>query len=143
LNGFTFNDRKLIVALRVREDQKTKAEKEELLRQQREALPKPIPDRAYREILSSANRTVYISNINFAIAKENIIEMCEDLVGPNLVENVRFPLDKESGAPRGFCYVVFREEDTVSRAIEALDGVPVLGRELRVVKYTPRLVENR
>lgn len=90
----------------------------------------------------SSEKTLYLSNINFAITKENIEEMCSDLVGPDLVEFVRFPIDRERGTSRGFCYVTFKDAASANSALDILNGVPVLGRELRVHRYEVRTPTN-
>lgn len=89
------------------------------------------------ESQESDEKTIYMSNLHFSMTKLNIEEMCQDLVGEGLVESVRFPLDRNTGTSRGFCYVTFNDAATAVRAIETLNGVPVLGREVRAVKYEP------
>eukprot|EP01035_Chromulina_nebulosa_P017832 gene17832-23444_t len=89
-----------------------------------------------RESIESTEKTIYISNLEFSITKQNIEEMCEDLLHEeHPVQGIKFPIDRDNGNCRGFCYVTFQKPESVLAAIEAFDGLPVLGRELKVSRY--------
>ena len=45
---------------------------------------------------------------------------------------VRLAIDKDTGRPRGFAHVDFKTAEDASRAVAELNGMEVLGRELRV-----------
>jgi len=89
-------------------------------------------------VQESPDKTIYVSNINWTLTKVSIENMCEDLLGPNLLENVRFPIDRERGTSRGFCYITFKDPAMVEKALGTLDGVEVLGREIRAKRFEER-----
>eukprot|EP00596_Hydrurales_sp_CCMP1899_P007263 CAMPEP_0119035298 /NCGR_PEP_ID=MMETSP1177-20130426/2227_1 /TAXON_ID=2985 /ORGANISM="Ochromonas sp, Strain CCMP1899" /LENGTH=203 /DNA_ID=CAMNT_0006993333 /DNA_START=396 /DNA_END=1007 /DNA_ORIENTATION=- len=81
--------------------------------------------------LTSGN-TIYLSNMDYSLGEEEIFNMCDDLVGVGLVSEVRIPLDKETGSPRGFAYIEFKDYESVGKAITELSEVEVCGRVLKV-----------
>lgn len=85
--------------------------------------------------LKTAN-TVYLSNMDYSLGEEEIFNMCDDLVGVGLVSEVRIPLDKETGSPRGFAYIEFKDFSSVELAIAGLSDVEVYGRLLKVERMT-------
>jgi nucleolin len=81
--------------------------------------------------LTSGN-TIYLSNMDYSLGEEEIYNMCDDLVGVGLVSEVRIPLDKETGSPRGFAYIEFKDYESVGKAMTELSEVEVYGRVLKV-----------
>lgn len=81
--------------------------------------------------LTSGN-TIYLSNMDYSLGEEEIYNMCDDLVGVGLVSEVRIPLDKETGSPRGFAYIEFKDHESVGKAMTELAEVEVYGRVLKV-----------
>ena len=47
-------------------------------------------------------------------------------------EAVRLATDNQTGRIRGFGHVDFKDSDTAARAVVELNGMEVLGRQLRV-----------
>ena len=80
--------------------------------------------------------TIYLSNMDYSLGEEEIYNMCDDLVGVGLVSEVRIPLDKETGSPRGFAYIEFKEFASVELAITQLSEVEVYGRVLKAERMT-------
>lgn len=80
--------------------------------------------------------TIYLSNMDYSLGEEEIFNMCDDLVGVGLVAEVRIPLDKETGSPRGFAYIEFKDYASVELAIAGLSDVEVYGRLLKVDRMT-------
>lgn len=85
--------------------------------------------------LKSAN-TIYLSNMDYTLGEEEIYNMCDDLVGVGLVSEIRIPLDKETGSPRGFAYIEFKENSSVDLAIRELSEVEVYGRVLKAERMS-------
>ena len=62
-----------------------------------------------------------------------------DILGPNLYSAVRLATDKDSGRTRGFGHVDFKDQDSANRAVEELNGLEVMGRQLRADHAAPRI----
>lgn len=83
---------------------------------------------------------IYLSNLDYSLTEIEIYNMCEDLVGPGLVVEVKIPLDKNRDLPRGFAHVEFKDPDAVNLAISQLNGVEVFERLLKAEKLSkPKL----
>jgi len=50
------------------------------------------------------------------------------------VTNCFLPLERDTGRKRGFAFVELADEDSESRAIDALQGAELMGRPLRINK---------
>lgn len=86
--------------------------------------------------------TIYLNNLDYSLGEEEIYNMCDDLVGFGLVHEVRIPLDKETGSPKGFAYIEFKHSASVPLAIKELSEVEVYGRILKVERMkTPKKKE--
>ena len=74
---------------------------------------------------------VYLSNLDYSLTEVEILNMCEDLVGPGLALEVKIPLDKNRDVPRGFAHIEFKDAAAVAAAIASLNGVEVFSRQLK------------
>ena len=59
------------------------------------------------------------------------MDMVNDVLGPGLYNNVRLAIDRETGRQRGFGHIDFKDAETAERAVKELDGLEVMGRQLR------------
>ena len=84
----------------------------------------------------SLTKTIYLSNLDYSLAEEEIYNMCDDLVGIGLVKEVRIPLDIETGSSRGFAYIEFKKAASVDIAIKELSDLEVYGRLLKAERMT-------
>ena len=82
------------------------------------------------------DRSVYLNNLDYSLNEEEIYNMCEDILGYDLVDRIKLAYDKRTGRPRGFGHVEFRDPETVERALVELDGLEVLDRPLEVTRLT-------
>jgi len=78
---------------------------------------------------------IYVGNLPFSATEEEVAEFFA-AYGP--VERVKIITDRETGRPRGFCFVTLGDESKVKEAAEALDGQELGGRALRVNPAEPR-----
>ncbi len=71
---------------------------------------------------------IYVGNLPFSATESEVRE----LFGQHgTVESVALPTDRETGRPRGFGFVEMPQAEAV-KAIEALNGFTMGGRQLRV-----------
>lgn len=95
------------------------------------------PDRVKRENMSfksSSNRehSIFLGNLAWGVTTELVEEMLNDVVGPNLFSQVRLAVDRDTGKLKGFGHVDFKDAESAERALVELNGLEVLGRQLRV-----------
>lgn len=102
----------------------------------REAGEKPVGGerREFSSPSTGEKNSIYIGNLPWDATQEIIEAMLTDLVGPDLHTNVRIATDKETGKPRGFCHVDFKDAESMEKALVNLEGVEVYGRALKVDK---------
>jgi len=83
--------------------------------------------------IKSAN-AVYLGNLAWSVDEEIIQEMLTDVVGPSTFTTVRLARDRQTNRTRGFAHVEFVDVATCERAIEALNGLEVMGRSILAAK---------
>jgi len=78
---------------------------------------------------------IYVGNLSFDTSESTI----HDLFSTHgEVERVNIVTDRDTGQPRGFCFVEMSEESDGRNAIDALNGTEVGGRTLTVNEAKPR-----
>lgn len=78
--------------------------------------------------------SIYLGNLSWDVNQEIIEGMLTDLVGADVFSNVRIATDRETGKPRGFCHVDFKDSESLEKALVELEGIEVYGRVLKVDK---------
>ncbi|NLO80948.1 MAG: RNA-binding protein [Xanthomonadaceae bacterium] len=73
-------------------------------------------------------KSIYVGNLPYSASEDEVRELFAPF-GP--VESVRLMTDRETGRPRGFGFVRMSAADA-DAAIQALDGQPFGGRNLRI-----------
>ena len=81
------------------------------------------------------NAKLYISNLSYNTTEDSLKAAVEE-VAP--VESARIITDRETGRSRGFGFVELKNADDLQKAIEALNGKDVDGREIRVAEAQER-----
>eukprot|EP01041_Mallomonas_annulata_P009332 gene9332-19374_t len=82
--------------------------------------------------------SVFIGNLAWDMTSELVEEMVNDVLGNGLYKKVRLAVDRETGRSRGFGHIDFKDDESAQRAISELNGMEVLGRQLRVDRATRR-----
>ena len=71
---------------------------------------------------------IYVGNLPFSATEAQVRDL---FAQHGAVENVALPADRETGRPRGFGFVEMPQAEA-AKAIEALNGFTMGGRQLRV-----------
>lgn len=75
------------------------------------------------------NKKIYIGNLPFTATESDLRSLFEphgDIASVNVIT------DRETGRARGFAFVEMEEADDASKAIRALDGADMGGRDIKV-----------
>ncbi|HEY9840649.1 MAG: RNA recognition motif domain-containing protein [Candidatus Sericytochromatia bacterium] len=78
---------------------------------------------------------IYVGNLSYQADEQSIGDLFATY---GEVTNVRIMMDRETGRPRGFGFVEMAVDAEAQKAIEALDGVDNLGRQLKINEAKPR-----
>jgi nucleolin len=79
-----------------------------------------------------SKHSVFIGNLSWDIDTTFVEDMIDDILGPGSFAAVRLATDNQTGRIRGFGHVDFKDAETAARAVVELNGMEVLGRQLRV-----------
>jgi RNA recognition motif-containing protein len=79
--------------------------------------------------------SIFVGNLPFRAEKEDIIELFSPY---GEVSNCSLPLERDTGRKRGFAFVELVDDASETAAIDALQGVELMGRPLRINKAEPR-----
>ena len=79
--------------------------------------------------------TIFIGNLSFDAEQEDITGLISTY---GEVKSCKIPLDRESGRKRGFAFVEMTNEADEQKAIDDLQNVEWMGRQIRVNKAEPR-----
>ncbi|HEY9852139.1 MAG TPA: RNA-binding protein [Leptolyngbyaceae cyanobacterium] len=79
--------------------------------------------------------SIYVGNLSYQVTSEEVTAVFAEY---GTVKRVQLPTDRETGRPRGFCFVEMETDAEEEAAIDALDGMEWMGRTLRVNKAKPR-----
>ena len=71
---------------------------------------------------------IYVGNLPFSATESEVRDL---FAQHGTVESVALPTDRETGRPRGFGFVEMPQAEA-AKAIEALNGFSMGGRQLRV-----------
>ncbi len=80
------------------------------------------------------SKKVYVGNLSFDATEDGVRELFAEYGN---VESVAWITDRDTGRFRGFCFVEMDSADA-SKAISALDGKEIDGRNLKVNEAKPR-----
>lgn len=79
--------------------------------------------------------SIFVGNLPFRAEQEDVTEL---FVPFGEVVTCSLPLERDTGRKRGFAFVEMADPEGENRAIEALQGVELMGRPLRINKAEPR-----
>lgn len=80
-------------------------------------------------------KNIYVGNLRFDATEEQVRSMFEPF---GQVDRVSIVTDRDTGQPRGFAFVEMPDDESAAKAMEALNGKPIGGRNLTVNEARPR-----
>ncbi|MDP0501583.1 MAG: RNA-binding protein [Verrucomicrobiota bacterium JB022] len=78
---------------------------------------------------------LFVGNVNWDAPVEEIKAYLGQF---GEIEDFFYPLDRETGRPRGFCFVTYTNEEDAQTALKALDGAEFAGRPLKANPAVPK-----
>lgn len=72
---------------------------------------------------------LFIGNLSYDLTEQ---ELRDALAEHEPIVDIRRPLNRDTGQPRGFAFVTFATRESGEHAMKALDGTELKGRTLRV-----------
>ena len=84
--------------------------------------------------------TIFIGNLSFDSEQEDITGLISSY---GEVKSCNIPLDRETGRKRGFAFVEMTNEEDEKKAIDDLQNVEWMGRQIRVNKAEARKDSRR
>ena len=80
-------------------------------------------------------KNIYVGNLSFDATEDQVRGLFEQY-GP--VDRVSIITDRDTGQPRGFAFVEMSDDDSAGKAMEALNGTNLGGRNLTVNEARPK-----
>ena len=77
---------------------------------------------------------VYVGNLPYTVTKDKLTQLFSEY--GKITEAVVIS-DKYSGRSKGFGFVTFADDESAKKAIEAMDGKELEGREMKVNEARP------
>ena len=85
-------------------------------------------------------KNIYVGNLSFDATEDQVRGMFEQY-GP--VDRVSIITDRDTGQPRGFAFVEMSDDDSAGKAMEALNGSSLGGRNITVNEARPKAERPR
>src|SRR5436305_1117503 len=82
-----------------------------------------------------SNAKLFVGNLAHTISQAELERM---FAAHGTVVDVKVPVDRENGKPRGFAFVTMGTPEAAQAAIQALNGQSVSDRKLTVSEARPR-----
>ncbi len=78
---------------------------------------------------------IYVGNLSYQADEQSLDELFSQY---GEIRNIRVMTDRETGRPRGFGFVEMANAEDGQKAIDALNGMDHLGRQLNINEARPR-----
>ena len=80
-------------------------------------------------------KNIYVGNLSYDATEDQVRSMFEQY---GAVDRVSIVTDRDTGQPRGFAFVEMTDDDSASKAMDALNGMNLGGRNLTVNEARPK-----
>ena len=85
-------------------------------------------------------KNIYVGNLPFDSSEDQLRTLFEEF---GAVDKVSIITDRDTGQPRGFAFVEMTDDDAANKAIEALNGTSLGGRNLNINEARPKAERPR
>src|SRR5271169_3436753 len=85
-------------------------------------------------------KNIYVGNLTFDATEDQVRGLFEAY---GAVDKVSIITDRDSGQPRGFAFVEMTDDEAAGKAMEALNGTALGGRNLTVNEARPKMDRPR
>jgi RNA recognition motif-containing protein len=89
----------------------------------------------YSNFFNFQTMTLYVGNLSFSLTNDELEKIFSQY---GTVTKVSIIIDRENGRSKGFGFVEFAEASHAKKAVEAMNGALVSGRNLKVNEAQPR-----
>lgn len=80
-------------------------------------------------------KNLFVGNMSFQTTESELTELFKPF---GAITRIRVVMDRETGRARGFAFVEMPNDDEASKAVAALDGKSVGGRNIKVNEARPK-----
>ena len=80
-------------------------------------------------------KNIYVGNLNFDATEDQVRGLFE---AHGAVDKVSIITDRDTGQPRGFAFVEMTDDEAATKAMEAVNGASLGGRNLTVNEARPK-----
>jgi len=80
-------------------------------------------------------KNLFVGNLNFQTTESDLRALFEPF---GQIIRIHVAMDRETGRPRGFAFVEMTNDDEAKKAITALDGKELGGRNVKVNEARPK-----
>ncbi len=94
-----------------------------------------LPSENGRSISEDKVKNIYVGNLKFDANEDQVRALFEPY---GQVDRVSIVTDRDTGQPRGFAFVEMSDDDAAAKAMEALNGMSMGGRNLTVNEARPK-----
>lgn len=80
-------------------------------------------------------KNIYVGNLSYDATEESVRSLFEAY---GAVDRVSIVTDRDTGQPRGFAFVEMTDDESATKAMEALNGTKMGGRNLNINEARPK-----
>jgi cold-inducible RNA-binding protein len=80
-------------------------------------------------------KNLFVGNMSFQTTESELTELFKPF---GQITRIRVVMDRETGRARGFAFVEMPNDDEATKAVAALDGKSVSGRNIKVNEARPK-----
>tara|TARA_A100001035_G_C27554442_1_gene395670 strand:- start:96 stop:626 length:531 start_codon:yes stop_codon:yes gene_type:complete len=79
-----------------------------------------------------SSTSIFVGNLAFEATADDIADLIADVLGPSRIASVRLASDPYTGKAKGFGHVDLKSGEDCERAVDMVNGMNLLGRNIRV-----------